>query len=503
MARRHGYVSFFSEGRGRRGDFAGFERRPGPARILLPGLGVAVIAVSLWWFAWRDADQDVGAIITLDDATIPTLILPAGVEGGDGLIGETSFECFETAVEWSTFQGGPARTGCASTAVISDPRILWQAEVGIQGWLNNPIVVGNSVFVSSAGVAQFVDDRRDAIYALDLRNGKQIWYYQAEKDVNGIGYLDGIVVATGDEGRIWALSAHDGDPIWVVDFGREIPTYSNPLTVDGMVVIGDDSGRVTAFDIDDGTQLWQQEVTGAVRGGAASDGEAIYVAGEGHEVLALDMSGKVLWRTEVSGRGEGLEGTRVFATPTVAGDLVIVTLVRANVSAEPAVVALDRLTGEIAWQAVDVAGLKTGNWANIRSSVAVAGDVVVFGEAYSDSLVALDLQTGQTRWSVAAGSYCLPHWPSPAITGGQVILAREDGGLYAISLADKSVVWEIYLGNYRAQPAGNFPPGFGEEFCEQSESGFAILSSPAITAEGIIIVGTLEGFIYAIGDRSW
>ena len=503
MARRHGYVSFFSEGRRRRGDFAGFERRPGPARILLPALGVAVIAVSIWWFAWRDADQDVGEIITLDDATIPTLILPAGVEGGDGLIGETSFECVETAVEWSTFQGGPARTGCASTAVISDPRILWQAEVGIQGWLNNPIVVGNSVFVSSAGVAQFVDDRRDAIYALDLRTGRQIWYYQAEKDVNGIGYLDGVVVATGDEGRIWALSAHDGSPMWVVDFGREIPTYSNPLTINGMVVIGDDSGRVTAFDIDDGTKLWQQEVTGAVRGGAASDGESIYVAGEGHEVLALDMSGKVLWRTEVSGRGEGLEGTRVFATPTVAGDLVIVTLVRENVSAEPAVVALDRLTGEIAWQAVDVAGLKTGNWANIRSSVAVAGDVVVFGEAYSDSLVALDLQTGQTRWSVAAGSYCLPHWPSPAITGGQVILAREDGGLYAISLADKSVVWEIYLGNYRAQPAGNFPPGFGEEFCEQSESGFAILSSPAITPEGIIIVGTLEGFIYAIGDRSW
>jgi hypothetical protein len=89
------------------------------------------------------------------------------------------------------------------------------------------------------------------------------------------------------------------------------------------------------------------------------------------------------------------------------------------------------------------------------------------------------------------------------ITGGQVVLAREDGGLYAISLADKSVLWEIYLGNFRAQPQGNFPPGFGEEFCEQSESGFAILSSPAITPEGVIIVGTLEGFIYAIGDRSW
>jgi len=507
MARRTEYISFFTEGRGRGRDFSGFERRVGLGRVVLPALGVAFIAVSIWWFGFRDADADVGAIVTMDDATIPTLILPAGGEGGIPL-GEDSFDCPDALegapTEWSSFQGGPGRTGCTQAPVITDPRILWKAEVGIQGWLNNAVIGNGTLYVASAGVVQFVPDRRDAIYALDLRNGNQIWYYQAELDVNGIGYLDGVVVATGDEGRVWALDARNGDVLWIEDFGELDPVYSNPLMVNGMAIVGDGLGNVVAFDVRSGAERWRVQVDGAVRGGAASDGELVFAAGENHEVLAIDIdTHDIVWRADVFARGQSAEATRVFAAPTVAGDLVIVSLVRTGVYAEPAVIALDKATGEIVWQARDVAGLKTGDWANVRSSVAVAGDVVVFGEALSDSLIALDLETGQTRWSATTGSYCLPHWPSPAITGGQVILPRDDGGVYAVDLATREVVWSLYLGNETSQPGGTFPASFDEEFCEEDETGYAILSSPAITNDGVIIVGTLEGFVYAIADRNW
>jgi outer membrane protein assembly factor BamB len=500
MARRHEYVSFFGERRGKRRDFAGFDARIGLSRIILPGLAVAVLGVSLWWFGFREADIDAAAIVTMEDETVPTLLLPAG-DGGE-FTADASFECLETAEEWSTFQGGPGRTGCAPlTRAITEPRVLWKTEVGIQGWLNNAIIVDNSIYVSSAGVAQFVPDRRDAIYSLDLRSGRQNWYYQAVLDVNGIGYFDGIVVATGDEGRVWGFNARDGSLVWTKELGT--PIYSNPLTVEGMAIVGDGLGRLNAYDIQTGTPRWEQQVDGAIRGGAASDGERIFVAGENNEVAAFDLGGREVWRKKVAARGQSVEQIRIFAAPTVAGDLLIVTLVRLDVYAEPAVVALDRFTGDIVWQAVDVAGIKTGDWANIRSSVAVVGELVLFGEAYSDSLVALDLLTGQTRWSAKIGSYCLPHWPSPVISGGQVILARDDGGLYAVSLADREKVWEIYLGNVRAQPGGTFPAGFNDDFCEESETGFPILSTPAVSADGIIVVGTLEGWIWAIGDRSW
>jgi outer membrane protein assembly factor BamB len=502
MARRTEYVSFFTEGRSRGRDFYGFERRAGLARLLLPALGIAVIGVSIYWFGFREAATDATAIVTMEDATIPTLLLPAGVEGGD-LQGDATFECLETSEEWSTFQGGPGRTGCIDATAINEPYIRWKAEVGVQGWLNNAVIGDNSVYVSSAGVVQFVPDRRDAIYSLDLATGEQNWYYQAELDVNGIGYLDGVVVATGDEGRVWGLDARSGEVAWIADFGEDVPVYSNPLMINGMAIVGNGLGVATAFDLTTGATRWDVQLDGAIRGGASSDGQLIFIAGENHEILAVDMNGNEVWRAEVAARGQAAEQTRVFAAPTVAGDLVIVSLVRTGVYAEPAVVALDRSTGEVAWQSRDVAGLKTGDWANVRSSVAVAGEVVVFGEALSDSLFALDLLTGQTRWSAKAGSYCLPHWPSPAITGGQVILPRDDGGLYAIDLSTRATVWSLYLGNETSQSAGTFPAGFDDDFCEESETGYAILSSPAVAPDGVIIVGSLEGFIYAIADRNW
>ena len=90
------------------------------------------------------------------------------------------------------------------------------------------------------------------------------------------------------------------------------------------------------------------------------------------------------------------------------------------------------------------------------------------------------------------------------INGGQAIIPRDDGGLYGVDLSSHAVVWQIYLGNETSQSGGSFPAGFGDEWCEDEDaSGFEILSSPAIAEDGTIIVGTLEGFIYAIGDRSW
>jgi hypothetical protein len=89
------------------------------------------------------------------------------------------------------------------------------------------------------------------------------------------------------------------------------------------------------------------------------------------------------------------------------------------------------------------------------------------------------------------------------IAGGQVIMPRDDGGLYAVSLAGREEIWSVYLGNVVSQPGGTFPAGFSDDFCEESEAGHPILSSPAISEDGIIVVGTLEGWIWAIGDRSW
>jgi len=501
MPRRE-YVSFFSDGRGRRRDFAGFEGRPGIGRFLLPGVAIAAIAVSVWWFGFRNPNQDTGGVLTLEDATIPALLLPAGSDTEDAtdLSAGELFECREIASAWEVFQATPSRHGCYSTNAIVTPKILWQTEIGVQGWLNNPVIADGAVFVGSAGEAQFTADRRDGIYSLSLSTGEQNWRYGTELDVNGVAYADGVVIATGDEGRVWGLNARDGESIWTADLGT--PVYGNPLVVGGIVVVGDASGRVTAFDPKAGTERWHAQLDGPVRGGASSDGTTVFVAGENHEIAAFRLDdGTEVWRVKVASQGRDAEQSRTFAAPTIVDDLVIIGFVRTDVYVEPALAALDKATGAVRWRASDVAGIKTATWANVRSSPAVVGDYLVYGEAYSNALVAIDIATGQTRFAVQEGTgiYCEAHWPSPAVINGQAILARNDGGLYAIDLATEEVAWQIYIGNSEST-SGNFPPGFSSSECNTSH---AILASPAVSPEGVIVVGTLEGFVVAVGDRAW
>jgi outer membrane protein assembly factor BamB len=205
----------------------------------------------------------------------------------------------------------------------------------------------------------------------------------------------------------------------------------------------------------------------------------------------------------VTGVGNAAAQVEVFAAPTVADGLVLVPLVRDDAYPNPALVALDAATGDLRWRAADTAGIKT-EWGNVRSSPAVLGEVLLYGEPYSSGLVAIGLADGRTRWAVDVGPFCYPHWPSTAVVGRQILIARHDGALSAIDAETAQPAWSIYLGANSA--TGTFPDGYGpeSEFCQWGPAGgFSILASPAVAESGIVVVGTLEGYLYAIGDRSW
>jgi len=498
MARRE-YVSFLGE---RRRDitFTNRPRDPGGWVLLIAAL--AAIAISVWWFGFREVDRVVAGERVLNETTIPTLLTPSAIEGGGAETAEVPLDCSTVVEEWTTFQGGAERTGCLNTRPILSPEIIWHTEIGILGWRNNPVIEDGAVFVGSAGVLQFAPDRRDGIYSIDLGSGKQRWFYTTELDVNSVVVSDGVVIGTGDEGRIWALSARDGSLLWSDDLG--IGVFADPLFFEDLAIVGDGDGWITAYDVDTGENKRQLgRVDGAIRGGLSSDGEHIYVAGENGDMLVLNRDGQIVWRVDTDGEGSGEADARIFAAPTITDSMVILSLVRKGEGGEPALLALDKEDGTELWRARDAAGIKLTGWANIRSSPAVAGDYVVYGEGYSQNLVVIDMQTGETAWSVEIGEFCFPHWPSPVINNGVAYLARHDGGLYAVDLATREIEWQIYLGD--ADGNGSFPSNFEDAgFCQWGpETGYSILSSPAVSPEGAIIVGTLEGVLIAIGDSDW
>ena len=502
MVRRTEYASFLGPPRRRNRDFAGLENRVALRVFVLPALVVGFVAISVWWFALRDDNSAVGGVLTLEDATIPTVLLPSGAAADDAglLLSGVSLDCEEELTNWTSFQGSITHQGCIQAPTISNPTIEWRIFTGIAGWLNSPLIVADKVFVASAGRAQGTEDARDGVYAYNLYTGRQEWFFGATLDMNGLGYGNGIIVATGDEGRVWGIDATDGSLIWVETLG--VATFGYPLVLeeDNLVVVGDADGVVTAYNLRNGGLLWQRQVDGPIRGGAVSDGEMIVIAGENRDVLAVDKNGSELWRVEVRERDTEGALARIWAAPTIVRDLVIITLLREDTFVEPAIIALRLSDGGREWWAEDKAGIKN-EWGSIRSSVAAVGDLLVYGEPYSDRLVALDIETGETAWDVKTGAYCFPHWPSPAVVSGQVIIARHDGAMYAVDIETQTKVWDIYLGN----DAGTFPADFDDPgFCEWApQTGYSVLASPAVAANGYIVVGTLEGYLVAISDRSW
>ncbi len=498
MSRRRDQLSFFAGRRSRRDPV--FAREQGSRwRWLIPGVLLAVIGGTAWWWAARPGPEETPATTFAATSSLPTILYPetssTTVGGGE----EAACPASNDPLRWTTFQATSERAGCVYAPTITDPVILWRAKVGVQGWLNNPVIEGDTVYVGSAGNTQFETDTADGVYAIDLEAGTRVWFFAASLDVNGVAVSDGVVVATGDEGLVWGIDADEGLGLWTANL--EAAVFTNPLIVGDLAVIGDGTGTVSAFDLRTGERRWRVTLRGAVRGGAASDGEAIYVVSEDRDAIALDLAGNVLWRQTITGSSTEGDDLLVFAAPTIAGDFLIVSLVRNDVYADPALLALDRATGEMAWRATDTAGIKA-EWGNIRSSPAVIGDLLVYGEPYSDRLVAVAVEDGRTHWSVKVGPLCYPHWSSPAVVSGQVILPRFDGGLYSVALATRTQAWSIYLGQQALD--GRFPPEFGEDFCEWTpKAGASIIASPAVADNGVVVVGTLEGYLIAVGNEGW
>lgn len=401
---------------------------------------------------------------------------------------------------WPTFQGTSERSGCNMTATIEDLRIVWATRVGIQGWLNNPVISGEIVFTGSAGLRRGEPDSRDGIYALRLSDGGVVWTHPSGNDVNGVAASDEVVIATGDEGAVWALEVGDGSVRWTFpkDGEHVAAVFTNPLIVHDLAVVGDAEGVLYALDLATGEPRWTAQLNSSIRGGAASDGEAIYVVGEAGDARAFSLDGRAYWRRQLTFENWNSQTrtARVFAAPTVVDDLVVVPYVRDTSYSTPALVALDRYSGSIRWEGSDPDTVRDG-WGNLRSSPAVAGSMLLFADPLFAGLIAVDATDGTAQWAVEGGTSCLEHWPSPAVAETTVVLPLHDGGLYTFDLVTRQLTQSVYLGV--AAHEGLFPPDFTVRPCAVDAPIFA---SPAIASDGSILVGTAEGYVFRIADGS-
>ena len=427
---------------------------------------------------------------------------PPGVDG---------FAVEPIAGDWVTFRGDDARSGVREVRGIRQPRVAWSIEVGVQGYANNPIVTADAVYVGSQGEHHNEADERDGVYSIDPVTGAIRWFHHEDNDVNGIVLSDGMIVGGGDGRVLFALDAATGTERWRLE--QECLLFHAPVVRDGRVVLmrSDEAGGIAEVDVRTGAVTGELGCFRPDRGAVSHGGDQIFRASD-QDLSMFDATGRAWVEGEIA--TDAWSRTR-WAPPLVARDVVIEAVHRYPFSVDggfryrPAAVARWRDNGQLIW-AVDINDPSTANSAPetidtafLRSLPYLHEDRLIWTPTTAGELVAFDLGSGDRIDSVALPDCRKRAFGSIVGTPDMAYYARHDGVVYGFTPKPLGIVWTLGLGLHAT--AGNdrtHMPAPGSCFADP-KNGTALFATPAIGEDGTLYVGSGDGWLYAVRDRSW
>lgn len=299
--------------------------------------------------------------------------------------------------EW-THRAGSVTHTMTHPALRADVARVWTAKIGEGNDRRHridtdPVVMGGKIFT--------LDSR--ATVTATATNGGTVWSMDltpAGENANdasggGLAAVDGRVYATTGFGEVVALDATSGGVIWrqrLDASGTGAPTVSG-----GKVYLTSADNRAWAINAADGRVIWQAPGTPSTAsmvgasGPAVSGGKVIFPLSTGEVIATLPEGGFKLWSSIVAGGRTG----RVYAELT-------------DISADPVVV----------------------------------GSTVYVGNQ-SGRLAALDLATGEAKWTAKEGAYS-PVW----VTGGSIFLVSDLGELVRLDATSGERIWGVQLPYY-------------------------------------------------------
>ena len=426
-----------------------------------------------------------------------------------------------------TFRGNPTRSYHGDGPVPSDPVVRWQypgermcslstefnetREWCGTGWTGQPAVFERDgrtwvVFGAYDAKIHFVDAATGADILPPLVTGDLA---KGAVTVDPDGYPLVYAGSRDDELRVIAIDRAEPTVLWSLDAadageGRWNDDWdAAPLVVNDHLVEGGENSRLHVVRLGRGyaadgsvtvapqlvwsTPGWDQELLddlGDHRVSMESSvmllGDVAYVANSGGLVQGWDLSPLLRDGTGAPQRvfrfwtGDDTDATIVGDAD---GFLYVGVEVdrRTRRGAEVGqLLKLDPRQPEapVVWS-VDVAGGEnSGTW----STAAIAGDTVIWATK-PGRIYGIDRATGATRWTAQVPG---PVIGSPSIVDDTMLLGDASGNLRAFALGDGSTApterWQIMLGG-------------------------TIESTPAIW-RGSVYLGTRDGYLFAVGDRS-
>lgn len=181
----------------------------------------------------------------------------------------------QTPADWAVHGGNAAEQRFSpldriDTANVSELGLAWTTQFDTnRGQEATPLVIGGTVYLSTAW---------SKVIALDGKTGQAKWHYDPEIagskaregccDVvnRGVAYADGVVFLGAFDGRLVALDAKTGKPIWQVqttDTAKPYTITGAPRIARQLVLIGNGGaelgvrGYVSAYDRRTGQLKWR------------------------------------------------------------------------------------------------------------------------------------------------------------------------------------------------------------------------------------------------------
>jgi eukaryotic-like serine/threonine-protein kinase len=409
------------------------------------------------------------------------------------------------------FRGDPAHSGSFTGAAPREfHRIKWKFPTGDR-IVSSPVLNNNRIYFGG-------DDGN--IYAVDAATGNQIWKRTTRGPVSSSpAVANQTVYATSYDGKLYALNAETGAVKWKFATGGErrfeakglhameprnqtmADPYdvflSSPVVADGAVYFGSGDGNIYAVDATSGEQRWAFKTGDVVHASPAYVGGVVFCGSWDSYFYAIDgKTGKEKWRFH--GGEDALVHNQVGfqSSPAVVNGVVYTGCRDSNLYA------IDAASGKEKWRFNN-----EQSW--VITSPAVVQDKVFFATSDSSLYHVVEAGTGKPVLRQQGKAYM---FSSPTVAGDVVLIGVLNGTLEARDAKTGDVLWDfqtesckqnkgwlltserkfnqplLYYSNWREAPL------LAVE--RQVQTG-AIFSSPLV-ANGVVYVGSSDGFLYAL-----
>ena len=254
----------------------------------------------------------------------------------------------------------------------------------------------------------------------------------------------GGVVYTLDARAQVSATSTSGAPLWTRDLTPspdEVGDASGGgLSFDnGTVYVATGFGEISALDATNGQTRWVQDLDAPANAAPTIRGDLVYVVARDSTAWALNTAnGRVVWQRSGAPSIANFDGG---ASPAVSGDYVVFPFSSGEV------LATYPLGGITRWSSF-VSGDRLGSAAAVISDI--AGDPVIVGNTvyignFGGRTVAIDLDSGERRWTAADGAVS-PVWP----VGNAVFLVNDINELVRLNAATGDPVWRVSLPRFEA-----------------------------------------------------